>query len=76
MEKKENKQAELNESPAFEAKTIQKEAAKKSKEIKLNDRIELEIIADSGFYKKGQIVKPHRIYGEEMIKNGFAKEVK
>lgn len=62
--------------PVINAKEIQKKAAKENKKIKLTDRMNLEITQDSGHYKKGQRINPHRIYGQALVHNGIAKEVK
>lgn len=69
----ENNEANL---PKVDSKKLLKNLASEKRVIKFNDRIELEIVKDTRFYKKGQIIKPHRVFGEELVKNRIAKEVK
>lgn len=59
----------------FNAASIQKEQAKKGAKIKMRDRVKLEVTVDTNFYKKGQIISPHKIYAEKMIADGTAKKL-
>lgn len=61
---------------AFNAKEIQKEAAKAGRKVKMNDRVKLKVLNETKFYKAGQIINPHRVYAEKMIAEGTAEEVK
>ena len=57
-------------------KKMLKDLATEGRKIKFNDRQKLEIIKDSGFYKKGQVIEPHRTFAETLIKDKIAKAVK
>lgn len=59
-----------------DSKKMLKDLANEGRKIKFNDRIELEILVDTKYYKKGQIIKPHRTFGEVLISKKIAKEVK
>ena len=59
-----------------DSKKMLKDLANEGRKIKFNDRIELEILGDTKHYKKGQIIKPHRTFGEVLISKKIAKEVK
>lgn len=73
---KETKEKNKPETPAFSSKEVGKAAGKAERKIRMNDRMNLEITQDSGHYKKGQLISPHRVYGEAMVNSGIAKEVK
>ena len=68
--------AKTEKKQGFDSKKVGKESAKKSLKIRRNDRVRVEILEDTTFYKKGQIVEPHRVYAESMIADKIAKEVK
>ena len=42
--------------------------------IKYNERLAVEITEDTRFYRKGQIINPHKVKGEALIKQGIAKK--
>jgi hypothetical protein len=44
--------------------------------IKYNDRVKMEVQQDTKYYKKGDIIAPHRVMAEQLAKDGIAKEVK
>lgn len=44
--------------------------------IKYGDRKKVEIVKETKHYKVGQIITPHKIMGEALIKQGIAKEAK
>ena len=58
-----------------DSKKLLKSLANQRRKIKLNDRIKLEILTDTKHYKKGQIIEPHRVFGEALISKKIAKEV-
>lgn len=60
----------------MKAKEMLKQAADEKRKINYRDRIELEVIEDTKFYRKGQKITPHRVMGEQLIKEKIAKEVK
>lgn len=59
-----------------DAKKMLKDLAKVGRKIKFNDRLELEVLKDTNFYKKGQIINPHVTFAETLIQNKIAKKVK
>ena len=61
---------------SMNAKEMLKENAKKERKIKYGERIKLEIITDTKHYKKGQIINPHVVMGEQLVKDKIAKRVK
>lgn len=60
----------------MDAKGMLKEHAEKGTKIRYRERIELEIIESTEFYKKGQKISPHKVMGEQLIKDKIAKRVK
>lgn len=50
--------------------------AKNGTVIKYGDRVKLEVVKDTTFYKKGQIINPHKVMGEQLVKDGICKEAK
>jgi hypothetical protein len=61
---------------SMDSKEMLKRNAKAGRKIKYSDRIKLEIITNTKHYKKGQIINPHVVMGEQLIKDKIAKEVK
>jgi len=61
---------------SMNSKEMLKRNAKAGRKIKYGDRIKLEVISDTKHYKKGQIINPHVVMGEQLIKDKIAKEVK
>jgi len=61
---------------SMDSKEMLKRNAKAKRKIKYSDRIKLEIITNTKHYKKGQIINPHVVMGEQLIKDKIAKEVK
>jgi hypothetical protein len=57
------------------AKKMLKEAAQQKRKIFRKDRMKLEVITDTAFYKKGQIIEPHIVMGEQLVKDKIAKAV-
>lgn len=70
----EDKKAEK--AKTIDTKAMLKDLGEKKAKVKFNDRIKIEILEDTRFYKKGQIVTPHRTFGEELIKEKIGKEIK
>jgi len=52
-----------------------KNAADEGRVVKRNDRMVVDIIEDGGAYKKGMRVRPHRVYGEQLVAKKIGKEV-
>jgi len=59
-----------------DSKKLLKNLANEKVKIKFNDRIKLEVLNDTKFYKKGQVINPHRTFGDQLVKQKIAKEVK
>lgn len=57
-------------------KEFLKEHGKKGTKVRRNDRKKVEIIAEAGAYKVGQVINPHKLWAEYLIKNKVAKAVK
>lgn len=66
----------MSEVKKVDSKKLLKELGASKRKIKLNDRLNLEVVKATEFYKKGQLISPHRVFGEQLIKDGIAKEVK
>lgn len=67
---------EQNESPeaSFSSKQMLKEHGEAGTKIKFNDRLTVEIIKETQYYKVGKVINPHKIVGEAYIKQGIAKK--
>jgi len=63
------------EAKTMDAKGMLKENGSKGTKIFYGERIKLEIIEDTKFYKKGQIINPHKVMGEQLIKDKIAKKI-
>lgn len=61
---------------AISGKELVKELAKQGKKIKFSDRKEVEILKDTKFYKKGQVINPHVTVADYLIEKKVAKETK
>ena len=59
----------------MDAKKMLKDAAQQKRKIFRKDRMKLEVITATDFYKKGQIIEPHVVMGEQLIKDKIAKAV-
>lgn len=42
--------------------------------IRYTDRLKVEILHDTRFYRKGQVVNPHKVKGQALIDQGIAKK--
>jgi len=72
--KEETPQEEL--ANGFDSKAMLAENGAKKTVIRYADRVKLEIIQATRHYKEGQIINPHKVMGEALVKQGIAKEVK
>lgn len=65
-----------NESPEanFDAKLMLKQNADTGTKIRYNERLAVEILKDTKFYKKGQIINPHKVKGLALIDQKIAKK--
>lgn len=59
---------------AFDSKKMIAEHAEKGTIIDYNERLTVEITSDTKYYKKGDIVSPHKIKGQALIDQGIAKK--
>ena len=59
-----------------DSKKMLKNLANEGRKIKFNDRVELEVLADTKHYKKGQIINPHVTFAEVLIVKKIAKATK
>lgn len=66
----------MSEVKKVDSKKLLKKLGEEGRKIKLNDRVKLEVVKKTEFYKLGQIIEPHRVFAEQLIKDGIAKEVK
>lgn len=60
----------------IDSKAMLAKANKEKKTIRYRDRVKCEIIKDTRFYDKAQIINPHPLVAEELISKGIAKKVK
>lgn len=61
----------------MDSKKVLEQANKEKKVIKRKDRIRLQVIVkDHRHYKLDQIIEPHTLLAEELIKSKIAKEIK
>lgn len=65
-----------NENPekVFDAKEMLQKNADAGTKIKYNDRMAIEILVDTKFYKKGQIVNPHKVKGQALVDQKIGKK--
>lgn len=59
----------------FDAKKMLTDNVEKKTKIRYNDRLKVEIVKQTRFYKKGQIINPHKVKGLALIEQGIAKKV-
>lgn len=57
----------------FDSKAMLAENGKKKTVIRYADRVTLKILADTRHYKEGQIITPHKVMGEALVKQGIAE---
>lgn len=76
MAKKNTEEQENDLANGFDAKAMLTENGEKGTIIRYNDRVKLVINQDTRHYKEGQIITPHKVMGEALVKQGIAKEYK
>lgn len=59
----------------FSSKEMLTSNADAKTKIRYTDRLKVEILHDTQFYKAGQIINPHKVKGEALVKQGIAKKV-
>lgn len=57
----------------FDSKAMLAENGKKRTVIRYADRVKLKIVKDTRHYKEGQIINPHKVMGEALVKQGIAE---
>lgn len=57
---------------SFDSKLMLSTNAEKKTKIRYNDRLAVEIIEETQFYKKGQIISPAKVKGEALIAQKIA----
>jgi len=62
--------------PTLNSKEMLENAGKENRKVRYNERMQVEIIADTKHYKKGMVINPHTVVGEQLIKDKIAKSVK
>lgn len=60
----------------FDSKAMLAENGAKKTVIRYADRMKLRIVTATRHYAEGQIITPHKVMGEALIKQGIAEEVK
>jgi hypothetical protein len=60
---------------SVDSKKMLKELAEKKVKVRFSERLKLEILKDTKYYKKGQIITPHVTFGNELVKLKIAKKV-
>ena len=58
----------------LDAKKLLKEHGEKGTKIKYRDRVELEIVKETKHYKVGQRIRPHKVLGDQLLKDKVAKK--
>jgi len=59
---------------AFDSKKMIAEHAEKGTIIDYAERLTVEILEDTRYYKKGDIISPHKIKGQALIDQKLAKK--
>ena len=58
----------------MDVKGVLKKAGQEKRKIFRNDRVSLKIVKSTKHYKEGQIITPHRVMAEDLIRNKIAVE--
>jgi len=58
----------------FSSKKMLADNADKKTKIRYTDRMAVEIIKDTDFYKKGDIINPHKVKGQALIDQKIGKK--
>jgi len=56
----------------MDSKEMLKKAGKSNRKIKFGTRMKLIVIKDGKFHKKGQIIEPHTVMGEQLVSDKIA----
>ena len=64
------------ESRTMDAKGMIAFHSSKGTKIRYGTRKSVKIIADTDYYKKNQVIEPHEIMANQLIKDGIAVEIK
>ena len=59
----------------MDAKGMLKELGAKKTKIKYGERMTVEILEDTKYYRQGQVIKPHTVIAKQLIKDKIAKAV-
>ena len=51
-------------SASINSKNMLKDLAKSGTKVKFSERLQCVILKDSGFYKKDQVINPHKVVGQ------------
>lgn len=57
----------------FDAKAMIAENGKKRTVIRYADRVKLQIVQETRHYKVGDVITPHKVMGEALVKQGIAE---
>lgn len=60
----------------FDAKEMLLDNAKKETKIRYNDRVEIKLLKDTIYQKKGKVYSPHKVKALAMVEQGIAELVK
>lgn len=60
----------------MDAKGMIAEHSRKGTKIRYGTRKAVKVVEKTEFYKKGQILEPHEIMANQLIKDGIAVEIK
>lgn len=60
----------------FDSKAMLTENGKKGTIVRYADRVKLQITKATRHYREGQIITPHKVMGEALVKQGIAKAYK
>lgn len=58
----------------FSSKKMLTDNADKATKIRYTDRMSVEIIKDTDFYRKGQVINPHKVKGQALIDQKIGKK--
>lgn len=67
---------ETPENTGMDAKAMIDRNAKAGTKFRYNDRVKVQIVKATKYYKKGDVIEPHKLMAEQLIAEGTAKEVK
>ena len=75
MAKTEKNQQEDLKNEVNAKKMLEKANAEKRK-IKYLDRVKVEVVRATKYYREGQIINPHRLVAEQLVSDGVGKILK